>query len=254
MKWIRDRALRGELLTGTFLNLGSSVTAEMAGKSGFDWLLFDLEHGAGDRQELLNQLQAISDSPSVPIVRIGWNDHVTVKRILDLGASGIMTPYVNTAEEARNAVAAMCYPPQGIRGVASSNRACGFGQEFETYFSEANQNLTTVVQIETTTAVDNAGEIAAVDGVDVLFVGPLDLSVSLGIPRQFDHPNFRKAIERVIAACKAHGKAAGILTHAPEMLGRFIEDGFTFVASGSDGTLVAAGMKTLAQGFQQFRR
>ena len=179
---------------------------------------------------------------------------MTVKRILDLGASGIMTPYVNTADEARRAAAAMCYPPDGIRGVASSNRACGFGQDFEAYFGEANQNLLTVLQIETLTAVENADEIAAVEGADVLFVGPLDLSVSLGITRQFDHPDFRQAIKKVIAACKNHGKAAGILTHVPEMLGRFIEDGFTFVGCGSDGTAVAAGMKAFAQNFEPFRK
>src|SRR5579862_9314427 len=126
MKWIRERALSGAWLGGTFLSLGSSVASEIAGKAGFDWLLFDLEHGMGDRPQLVTQLQAVAASAAAPLVRIGWNDPVQVKRILDLGVSGIMVPYVNTADEARRVAAAMRYPPSGIRGVARSNRACDF--------------------------------------------------------------------------------------------------------------------------------
>jgi 2-keto-3-deoxy-L-rhamnonate aldolase RhmA len=249
MKPLRQRALRGEVLAGTWLNLASSLTAEMAGRAGFDWLLLDREHGVGDSETLLHQLQAIDCTPACAVVRIAWNDAARFKLALDLGPSGIMVPYVNTAEEARQAVAAMRYPPQGVRGVARFNRAAGFSMEFDRYFAEANASLLTVIQIETPEAVANAAEIAAIDGVDVLFVGPLDLSVNLGIPQQFAHPDFRAAIAKVIAAAKGAGKAAGTLLANAEQIALAIADGYTFIAVGSDGGLVANGMKSLAAAF-----
>jgi len=253
MKSLRQRALRGEILAGTWLNLASSLTAEMAGRAGFDWLLIDREHGAGDEEALLHQLQAIDSSPTCAIVRIAWNDGPRFKLALDLGPSGIMVPYVNTPEQARSAVAAMRYPPLGTRGVARFMRAAGFSLEFDRYFAEANECLLTIVQIETLEGVTNAEEIARVDGVDVLFVGPLDLSVSLGIPQQFSHPDFRAAITQVIAAAKSAGKAAGTLLANAEQIGAAIADGYTFIAVGSDGGMVANGMKTLAAAFDAHR-
>lgn len=253
MKYLRDRALAGELLAGTWCNLGSSLTTEMAGRAGFDWVLIDLEHGAGEYAALLHQLQALEGTPAAPIVRIAWNDAPRFKRVLDLGPSGIMTPYVNSAAEAERCAAAMRYPPRGIRGVAKLNRASNFGHDFEAYFASANDNLLTIVQIETEDAVRAAAEIAAVDGVDVLFVGPLDLSVSMGIPQQFDHPRFRAAQAQVVAACRAAGKAAGTLVWTPDRLARTLTDGFTFVALGSDGSLVATGMRRLAAEFEGYR-
>ncbi len=249
MKWIRQRVLSGELMAGTFLNLGSSLTAEIAGLSGFDWLLIDLEHGAGDLQTLLPQMQAIEGTPAAPVVRIAWNDPVLFKRVLDLGASGVMVPFVNSAAEARQAVAAMRYPPLGIRGAASMHRACSFGMKFEEYFNAANQGLLTVVQIETETAVQNAEEIAAVDGVDTLFVGPLDLTVNMGIPRQSKHPKFRTAVERVINACRKSGKTAGFLVSNLDDLPGAIADGFTMILHGSDGAMVAQAMKQAIASF-----
>lgn len=253
MKYLRQRALRGELLAGTWLNLGSSLTAEMAGRAGFDWVLVDMEHGAGDQHSLVHQLQALDTTNAAGVVRIAWNEAPRFKRVLDQGASGIMVPYVNTAEAARQAVAAMRYPPQGVRGVARSNRAAGFGQDFAAYFAEANENLLTVVQIETAEAIANVEEIAAVEGVDVLFVGPLDLSVSLGIPGQSTHPDFRAAIRRVIDAARKAGKAAGILLGSAEQIAPTVEDGFTFIAVGSDGVMVAQGMNALSAAFADFR-
>jgi 4-hydroxy-2-oxoheptanedioate aldolase len=243
MKWIRERVLSGELMGGTFLNLGSSLTAEIAGQAGFDWLLIDLEHGAGDRHELLFQLQAIESTPAAPIVRIAWNDPVRIKRTLDLGPSGIMVPYVQSAEEARAAVAAMRYPPAGVRGVASMHRACGFGSSFDEYLRSADSQLLTVVQIETSAAIDHADEIAAVDGVDVLFVGPMDLSFSLGMPRQWGHPTFSAALDKVVSACRKAGKASGTLVLSEEQIERTVAAGFSFLALSSDGAMVAKGMR-----------
>ena len=175
--------------------------------------------------DLVSQLQAVDTTETVSIVRIAWNETPRFKRTLDMGPGGIMIPYVNTAEEARQAVASMRYPPQGVRGAARFHRANGFGRQFESYFADANDKLLTVVQIETVEAVANAEEIAAIDGVDVLFVGPLDLSVSLGITGQMQHPDFRAAIKHVIQACQAHSKSPGILLPNAEGIPAAAEDG-----------------------------
>jgi len=253
MKWIRQRVLNRELVIGTWLNLGSSMTAEIAAQAGFDWVVLDLEHGAGDHESLLHQLHAVSATPAVPLVRVAWNEAPRFKRVLDLGASGVVVPYVTSADEARQAVAAMRYPPKGIRGVASLNRACDFGAQFSQYFASANDNLLTVVQVETEATLDAVEGIAATEGVDVLFVGPMDLSVSMGIPVQYDHARFRDALAKVAGACRSAGKAAGILLGRPEQIRDTLAAGFTFVGLGSDGGVLAQGMKGLADAFKDYR-
>jgi len=254
MNWIRDRVLARELVTGTWLNLGSSMTAEIAATAGFDWVVIDLEHGSGDHESCVHQLQAVAGTPAAPIVRVAWNEAPRFKRVLDLGTSGVVVPYVTTPDEARQAVAAMRYPPQGVRGTASLNRASDFGTGFNEYFAMANEKLTTIVQVETEGTLEHVGEIAAIDGVDVLFVGPLDLSVSLGIPQQFDHPRFREALARVSDAALARGKAAGILLLSPDQIEQTVADGYTFIGLGSDGGVLASGMKNLASAFAPFRQ
>jgi 4-hydroxy-2-oxoheptanedioate aldolase len=254
MNFIRQRALSGELLSGCFLNLGSSLTVEMAGQVGFDFLLIDLEHGSGDQEALVHQLQAASATPAAPLVRIAWNEPWRFKRVLDAGAMGVMIPWVNDAEEARAAAAAMRYFPDGIRGAAVLNRGSSFGLHFEEYFTQANDNLTTVVQIETREALDNAAEIAAVPGVDVLFVGPFDLSISLGLRGQFEHPDFIAALDRVASAAKDAGKAAGILLQQQDQVADLVERGYTFICLGSDGGLVANGMRSNSAALTAFKR
>lgn len=251
---IRERTLNGDLLTGTFINLGNSLTVEMAGNSGFDWLLLDVEHGAGDHQALVYQLQAATATPAAPFVRIENNDPPRFKRVLDLGASGIMIPYVSSVEEAERAVSAMRYPPRGIRGVAKLNRGAGFGVDFENYFTHAHEQLTTVVQIETVEALNALEGIAAVDGVDVLFMGPIDLTVNMGIREQFTHPDFIAAKKNLVQAAKNAGKAAGILLLNPDQIPEAIDAGFTFVALGSDAGLVTNGMRQLASAFNPYRK
>ena len=254
MNFIRERALGGELLTGAFLNLGSSLTVEMAGHAGLDFVLIDMEHGGGDQESLVPQLQAASATDAAPLVRIAWNEPWRFKRVLDAGAMGVMVPWVNRAEEARAAAAAMRYYPDGIRGAAILNRGTGFGARYEEYFDQANDNLTTVVQIETSEAVDAAGDIAAVDGVDVLFVGPFDLSISMGMRGQFEEPAFKAALDTVAAAAKGAGKAAGILLAKPEQIADVVERGYTFIALGSDGGLVANGMRANAEALAAFKK
>ncbi|HKJ84644.1 MAG TPA: aldolase/citrate lyase family protein [Spirochaetia bacterium] len=243
MTFIHDHVAAGERLIGTWCNLGSSITVEMAGLAGFDWVLIDNEHGVGDYAALVAQLQAAGSTPAAPIVRIEWNDPVMFKRVLDLGVAGVMVPYVQTADEAWQAVRAMRYPPEGVRGVASLTRATGFGSGFAEYVARANRELLTIVQIETPAGVAAADEIAAVDGVDVLFVGPLDLSTSLGVQGQYTNPHFLDAVDSVTSAAAKHGKASGILALDSAMLAPMLERGMTFVAHGSDGGLVASGMR-----------
>lgn len=249
MATFRQRVLKREILKGTFLNLGSPITVEIAGKAGFDWLLIDTEHGVGDHETLVHQLQATGNTQAEPFVRIAANETPRYKRVLDLGARGVMVPWVSNVKEAKLAVKSMRYPPQGIRGVASLNRACQFGQDFENYYASANKELVTVVQIETVEAVENAEEMASIDGIDVLFVGPTDLTTNYGISRQFDHPSYREAIARVIVACTSAGKAAGILLSNTEQIKQAQDDGFSFIAVGSDGGVLANGMKNLIEAF-----
>jgi 2-keto-3-deoxy-L-rhamnonate aldolase RhmA len=246
----RKRVLAREWLCGTFLNLGSPISVEIAGLAGFDWLLIDHEHGPGGEDTMLHQLQAASATPAFPVVRIALNEVPRFKRALDMGACGVMVPYVNTAAEAKAAVAAMRYPPHGIRGVAKFNRGAGFGGDFEDYYLHAHERLLTVIQIETPEAVANIDAIAAVDGADVLFVGPTDLSYNMGIRDQLESTQFTEVLKKVSDAAKAHGKAAGVLVHIPTLVPRMRELGYTFVALGSDG----GGVRSSLLGFVQTLR
>lgn len=238
----RQRVLAREWLAGTFLNLGSPMTVEIAGLAGFDWLLIDHEHGPGGEDTLLHQLHAAAATPAFPVVRIAMNETPRFKRVLDMGALGVMVPYVNTAAETKAAVAAMRYPPHGVRGVAKFNRGAGFGGDFEEYYAHAHERLLTVIQIETPEAVRNIDEIAAVDGADVLFVGPTDLSYNMGIRDQLESAEFIATLRRVSDAAKRHGKAAGILVHSTALVPKMRELGYTFTALGSDGGAVRAGL------------
>lgn len=238
--------LAREWMCGTFLNLGSPMTVEIAGLSGFDWLLIDHEHGPGGQDTLLHQLHAAATTPAFPIVRIAMNETWRFKRVLDMGAFGVMVPFVNNAAEARAAVAAMHYPPRGVRGVAKFNRGAGFGADFEDYFKHAPDRLLAIAQIESEEGVTNAEEIAAVEGCDVLFVGPADLSYNMGMRDQIDSPAFIEALRKVSAAAKKHGKAAGILVHTNAHVPMVRELGYTFVALGSDGGSVRGGLQAIA--------
>jgi len=247
---IRRRILNHDLLTGCFLNLGSSLTAEIVGMAGFDFVVIDLEHGAGFESDLLGQLQALAHTGAAPIIRVESLERQRFHRVLDLGAHGIMVPRVNNADEARRAVAAMRYPPEGVRGVAMMNRACGFGAGFQEYVKTANQLLACVIQIESPEALANVESIAAVDGADVLFVGPLDLSHSLGITAQFGHPDFLEAVGRVASAAEAAGKTAGILLPKAEDFAKFFAMGYRFLPCNSDGGLLNAAARNLRKSLE----
>ena len=243
VNFIRQKVLAQELLFGLIANLGSSMTVEMIGLAGYDWVWLDGEHGMGSFSDLVHQLQAIGNTQAAPVVRVVWNEFPLIKRVLDMGASGVIVPYVNDATEASQVVRAMRYPPQGIRGVARLLRANSFGMDFEAYYASANQNLLTAVQVETVDAVKNAEGIAAVDGIDTLIIGPTDLSTSLGIFGQFKHPLLWDAFAQVAAACNKSGKSAGILLPALDDVDRLVEMGFRFIATGADGGLLANALK-----------
>lgn len=254
MNWIRAKAVSGTLLGGTWLNLGSPVTAEIAARAGYDWALIDLEHGSGDYKDLLHQLQAMSAFPVAPIVRVQQIDPAAFKQILDLGPSGLMIPNVSTSEEARRIVQYVRIPPLGIRGAAQTTRASGYGFGYERYVAEANDNLLVMAQIESRDGVANADAIAAVDGIDVLFVGPTDLSIDLGVPPDAAQGPFRETVADIAKAAKRHGKAAGVLVRNAAQASDYAALGFTVIALGSDRGQVIAGMKQSAAAFAELRR
>lgn len=239
-----DKQRLGQPVRGTFLNLGSPWSVRMAAQMGFDWVLIDLEHGSASEATLPSLLLAVEGTACSPIVRVVSNNQDSIKRALDLGAVGVMVPYVSTAAEAQDAASSMRYPPAGTRGVAGLTAATGYGLSLPDYHRDANEKVLTVVQIETVAAIENAAAIAAVVGVDVLFVGPLDLSYNLGCPKDYHHPDHRAARDHVVTVCRQHNKAAGILSTL-ESAHEYYDQGFTFVAVGSDGWALRDGLQRL---------
>src|SRR3954467_14265068 len=252
---MRERLAAGETLVGTFLTLGSSAAAEARGlagpaagagaRAGRDWVLVALEHGAAGDESVLAQLQAARAAGVHGLVRIAAPERIRAGRALDLGAEGVMFPRITSIEEAREAAGALRHSPAGLRGVAGSPRGHSFGFDFAPAASDAR--TLGIIQVEHPGAVEAAEEIAALDAADVLFVGPTDLSYAMGIPRQLDHPDFRAAIERVVAAADAAGKAAGIMVSTPEAVAGAAADGFRMIAVTSElGLLVRAAKEVVA--------
>jgi 4-hydroxy-2-oxoheptanedioate aldolase len=253
MKQLKKRIQQGETLHGCWLNLGSPITAEIVGEAGFDWVLIDLEHGAGGEADVLHQLQALAHTPAAPIVRVESFARQRFHRVLDMGAEGIMCPRINNATEAREAVRGLRYPPEGTRGVAKMVRATGFGRNFDAYLNKSSEDIVGVLQIETQEILSHLDEIAAMDGVDVLFIGPSDLSMSLGIFGQFDHSLFQDALNNTIEAARKHGKATGILLSNPDDYPYYQKLGIRLIACGADATFVASGARTMANKLHQSR-
>jgi 4-hydroxy-2-oxoheptanedioate aldolase len=243
----RERLLAGEFLLGCFLNTGSPVTAEICAGAGFDWVLIDLEHGSATEADLLPQLQAIAASGTTALVRVETNERPRFTRALDLGAEGVMVPRVDGADDAALAVSHLRYGPAGVRGVALLNRAAGFGARGRENVETFNERVVGVVQIESERAAAEADAIAALHGVDCLFVGPADLTHSLGILLQTGHERFIAAVDAVRAAAARHGKATGVLVRDAEELRRYRALGFTLLAFGSDTSFVVAGARAAVE-------
>jgi len=250
MKELKKRLKQGETLHGCWLNLGSSVTAEIVGMAGFDWVLIDLEHGAGSEKDVLHQLQALEHTPTAAVVRVESAQRQRIHRVLDMGAEGVMCPRIANAAEAKAVAGYLHYPPQGSRGVAKMVRATGFGQNFAGYYKNAPENILGIVQIETVEVLGHLDEIAALPGIDVLFIGPSDLSMELGIFGQFNHPLFTDALKATIAAAQKAGKTAGILLPNADDAQQYRDMGIRMIAGGADGTFVAEGAKNMAARLQ----
>lgn len=240
---------RGERQIGLWSSLCSPLVAEIIGGAGFDWILIDTEHSPNELPDVIAQLQALATSPSTPIVRPAWNDPVLIKRVLDGGAQSLLLPFVQNAAEAKAAVAATRYPPHGIRGVTTSGRGGGFGR-IKDYLARAPGEICVLVQIETQEALDDLEGIASVDGVDGVFIGPADLSASLGHLGDQAHPQVQEAIRDAVTRLKKLGKPAGILTGNEEQARRYLEWGCTFVAVGADLGLLARNAEALAARFK----
>jgi 4-hydroxy-2-oxoheptanedioate aldolase len=244
------RALaRRELQIGLWSTLCSNIGAEIVAHSGFDWVLLDTEHSPNEPPDLVSQLQAMGRGTASPVVRAAWNDTVLIKRILDMGAQSILLPYVQTAEEAQRAVQSVRYPPRGIRGVSGGSRASQYGRITD-YLSRADEEICLIVQIETKSALDQLEAIGSVEGIDGVFVGPADLSASLGHLGQLKHPDTQSALQDAARRLNQLGKAAGVLTTVEADARRYIEWGYNFVAVGIDTALLANGADALARAFK----
>src|SRR5215831_17251208 len=225
---------------GLWSSLCSNIVAEILAGSGFDWVLIDTEHAPNEVPGVLSQLQAMAAGASEPVVRCAWNDTVMIKRILDLGARSLLVPFVQNAQEAEAAVRATRYPPLGIRGVSVAPRANRYGR-VAGYHRNAHEEICVLVQVETRAAVGEIEAIAAVDGIDGIFIGPSDLAADLGHLADTRHPEVQGSIAQACARIRATGKAAGMLSGDPEDAARYFGMGFTFVAVGSDLGILAQG-------------
>jgi 4-hydroxy-2-oxoheptanedioate aldolase len=245
----RSRVLTGETLLGTFVLTGSPVIAEMCARAGFDWVLIDLEHGIGTESELLAQLTAVGER-SVALVRPPSAERLRIGRALDLGAAGIMIPRLDRVEDVAEALSFLRFPPGGVRGIALLTRGLGLGRYAHDEVAGVNASILGIVQIESALGVENAAAIAALEGADVLFVGPTDLSHSMGIPGRFDDPAFVEALRAVVAAADGAGKSAGILLRSAEEVERHRELGFRFIGIGSDLIFVRNGSRAALEGMR----
>jgi 4-hydroxy-2-oxoheptanedioate aldolase len=239
----------GKVQIGLWVSIPSNYSTEVVAGAGFDWLLIDTEHSPADLETVFSQMQAAAAYPSHPIVRIPWNDMVTIKRFLDIGVQTILIPQVNSAEEAREAVASARFPTDGVRGVAGTNRATRFGR-VKNYFKKAADEICVLVQAESKQALSEIEKIAAIDGIDGIFIGPADLHASYGMLGERAHPDMMPVIDDAIKRIAKTGKAPGILTDSEENARRWMKCGATFVAVGADVGLLARGADALCAKFK----
>jgi len=239
---VKIKLKNGQKTIGGFLQTLSPVAAEIMSQSGFDWLIVDLEHSPGGFENLQAQLQAMNGSGVVPFARAPWNDMVAIKRILDTGVMGVLVPYVNTREEAEAAVAACKYPPQGVRGVAGSPRAAGFTRNTLPYLRSANEETIVMIAVETLDAVANLDEILTVEGLDGIFIGPVDLASSMGYLGDPGQPEVQQTIALIESKVFASDKFLGTLAGTWEKARDCFEKGYQWMVVMQDGVaLLKAG-------------
>ena len=232
---LKEKLTRGDVCIGSWITLAHPAIAEIMAKAGFDWLAVDLEHSVITIREAEELIRVIDLYGVAPLVRLSANDPVQIKRVMDAGAHGVIVPMVNSAAEAENAVAAVQYPPRGRRGVGLA-RAQGYGVQFSQYREWLELNAVVIVQIEHINAVNNMESIMAIDGVDGFIVGPYDLSGSLGVPGQFDHPLMQEAMQKISTVSKGIRKISGIHVVEPDVdqLQQYVQDGYRFLAYSVD--------------------
>lgn len=232
---LKDAFESNRYLSATWVSVGHPTVAEVCAAEPFDFVLIDTEHTTTTLETVENMHRAIEAVPGETgsVIRVPWNDPVYLKRVLDVGVSGVMVPMIDTAEEAESLVESLRYPPEGTRGIASG-RASNYGEDFQSYVANANETFATIAQIETVAGLENADEIASIDGIDALFAGPADLSGALGIFGEWDAPEFVDAMDRVIDAAHGAGIAVGTLTVEPEDVPGRVEQGFDFQIIGKD--------------------
>ncbi|GAA1173551.1 HpcH/HpaI aldolase family protein [Nesterenkonia xinjiangensis] len=236
-------------LVGGWVCSGSPVMAEVMAGGGLDVLLLDMEHAPNGLESILAQLHAVSGYPVTPIVRVPSADAVTIKQVLDLGAQNILVPMVSTAEEAREVAAAAQYPPAGRRGIGSALARSGRWSRVPDYLARGAEHVSVFVQIETVEGVENAEDIAAVDGIDGIFLGPSDLSASMGLLGQQTHPDVVAAVERSFAAGRAAGVPVGVNAFDPDVARGYVAAGADWILVGADVSLAARGAERLAAEF-----
>jgi 4-hydroxy-2-oxoheptanedioate aldolase len=239
----------GKAQIGLWLSMTSPVATEIVAGAGFDWVLVDMEHSANDLSEVAAHLRAAEDGTAEPVVRVPWNEPVIVKRILDVGARSLLFPFVQSAEEARRAVQATRYPPKGIRGVAGTTRANRYGRVPD-YVKRCEDEICVLVQVETRKAHAAIEEIAAVDGVDGIFIGPADLSADFGHPGQWQRPEIWAAIMDAGVRIKKSGKAAGFLSARDDEIRKVLEAGWNFIAVGADVGILARQSEALVKAYK----
>ena len=243
----KARLAEGGIQYGLWVSLADSVAAEITAGAGFDWILLDAEHSPNDIRSLLQQLQAVGGYPVSPIIRPVRGDVALIKQYLDIGAQSILVPMVETSEHAAEMVRAVRYPPAGVRGVATA-RGSRWGR-VEDYWAQANDQMCVIAQIESIAGLENLEAIAAVAGIDALFVGPSDLGAALGYLGQADRPAVKAAVTDALSRIRATGKAAGVLGVTPELAAEYAAAGATFVGVGTDTGLLANGTRALADRF-----
>jgi 2-dehydro-3-deoxyglucarate aldolase/4-hydroxy-2-oxoheptanedioate aldolase len=241
---LRQRVLAGETTIGTFIFSASPFLVEVVARVGLDWLLIDLEHGTADESDLLPLLLGAAAGGTPALLRVESGERIRVGRALDLGASGVMVPQVHSAEQARRFAGWMRTQPAGDRGIALFTRGMDYGLVGHTGVAARHESLLAIVQIESRSALDEVEGIAAVDGIDVLFVGPTDLSHALGIPGRIDHPTYVDAVRRVARAAIAAGKAPGVLVWDPEDVGRYAGMGFSFFSLSSEANTLDRALRS----------
>jgi len=250
---LKARVLAGERSLGTWLQSGAPTFAEMAAAAGFDFFIIDQEHGLGSLEEAVAMMRAASGGEATVVVRVPSSEPVYLKRLVDAGVEGVLVPMVESAEQARAIVAACRFPPRGTRGNAwDITRSSSYGFAGD-YYGRADDNLLIIAQVETATAVENAAEIAAVDGIDVVFIGPTDLSGSIGLPGQTGAPEVEALIARAVEAVRTTGKPLASVPRIGRNWQQVFDDGFVIVATGSEIFYYRTAAQALVEDWRRYR-